>query len=90
LAPPATLGEVVRDLRLVVAARKDTTARAAAEWTGSLAWPQRGPPGLGSLITDRSAGRGQCVPVGGGLGNDSASQGEGNAGDHEGASEDSE
>jgi hypothetical protein len=31
LAPPATLGEVVRDLRLVVAARKDTTARAAAE-----------------------------------------------------------
>lgn len=84
MAPPTTLGEVARrGLRPVVAAREVTTARAAGEGTRSVASPERGTSGLGSLITDRGVGRRQCAPVGDGVGDDSARQREGDTDDQE-------
>lgn len=74
----------------MVAAREVATARAAGEWTRSLASLRGGSPWLRSLISNRSAGRRQCAPVAGGVGDDSARQGEGDPDNQEGAAEDSE
>lgn len=74
----------------MVAARDVMAARAAGEWTRPLATLQWGISWFGSLIADGSAGRRQCVPVGNGVRDDSARQGEGDAHDQQDASEDSE